>query len=77
MGKNNDSQVESRTAESLSENLRIEWESIAPDPEWIGTGISLEFMERKGVTAVVLKYFNWRAITEFYQWCNYNLSIFL
>lgn len=61
----------------LSENKRIEWECIASDPEWVGTGVSFELSEKEGVTAVVLKHFNWRELTEFYRWCNYNWAMFL
>ncbi|SKB82474.1 SRPBCC family protein [Dyadobacter psychrophilus] len=61
----------------LSQNKRIEWECIESDPEWVGTGISFELSEKNGVTSVVLKHFNWRELTEFYQFCNYNWAIFL
>ena len=30
-----------------------------------------------GVTAIVLKHFGWRELTEFYQWCNYNWAMSL
>jgi uncharacterized protein YndB with AHSA1/START domain len=61
----------------LSPNKRILWECIESDPEWIGTKISFDLIEKDGVTAVVLKHFNWRELTEFYQWCNYNWAMFL
>lgn len=62
----------------LIENKRIEWLCTHSDPEWIGTGVSFELFERKnGATAIVLKHFNWRELTEFYQWCNYNWAMFL
>jgi len=61
----------------LSPNKEILWECIASDPEWVGTGVSFELREKDGVTAVVLKHFDWRELTEFYQWCNYNWAMFL
>ncbi len=61
----------------LSPNKEIQWECIASDPEWVGTGVSFELREKDGVTAVVLKHFDWRELTEFYQWCNYNWGMFL
>ena len=61
----------------LSPNKRILWECVDSDPEWIGTKISFDLTEKDGVTAVVLKHFDWRELTEFYQWCNYNWAMFL
>jgi uncharacterized protein YndB with AHSA1/START domain len=61
----------------LSENKRIVWQCIESDPEWVGTGISFDLSEKDGVTSVVLKHFNWRELTEFYQACNYNWAMFL
>ncbi|RKR10101.1 uncharacterized protein YndB with AHSA1/START domain [Flavobacterium sp. 90] len=61
----------------LSPNKRIVWECIESDPEWVGTKISFDLTEKDGVTSVVLKHFDWRDLTEFYQWCNYNWAMFL
>ncbi|WP_233430712.1 SRPBCC family protein [Flavobacterium tructae] len=61
----------------LFRDKRIVWECVESDPEWIGTGISFDLTEKDGVTAVVLKHFGWRELTEFYQWCNYNWAMFL
>lgn len=61
----------------LSPNKRILWKCIASDPEWIGTSVSFDLIEKNGVTSVVLKHFDWRELTEFYQWCNYNWAMLL
>lgn len=61
----------------LEDNAKIVWECIASDKEWVGTTISFELSEKDNVTAVVLKHSNWRELTEFYQWCNYNWAMFL
>lgn len=61
----------------LLPNKRILWECIATDPEWVGTGISFDLTEKDGITAIVLKHFDWRELTEFYRWCNYNWAMFL
>lgn len=62
---------------TLTKDKRIVWECIASDPEWVGTGISFDLEEKKGVTSVVLRHYAWRERTEFYQWCNYNWAMFL
>lgn len=61
----------------LTANARIVWECIDSDPEWIGTIISFDLAEKEGVTSVVLRHLNWRELTEFYRWCNYNWAMFL
>lgn len=61
----------------LSENRRILWDCIDSDPEWIGTKISFDLREQDGITSVVLKQLDWREVTEFYRWCNYNWAMFL
>lgn len=61
----------------LEDNAKIVWKCIASDKEWIGTTISFELSEKDNITAVVLKHSNWRELTEFYQWCNYNWAMFL
>lgn len=61
----------------LEENKHILWECIDSDPEWIGTKISFDLAEKDGVTSVILKQLDWREVTEFYRWCNYNWAMFL
>lgn len=61
----------------LVPNQRVLWECVESDPEWVGTKISFDLTEKNGVTSVVLKHFDWRELTEFYQWCNYNWAMFL
>jgi uncharacterized protein YndB with AHSA1/START domain len=61
----------------LSQNKRVVWKCVYSDPEWVGTSVSFDLTEKDGVTAIVLKHFDWREVTEFYQWCNYNWAIFL
>lgn len=56
---------------------KIVWECIHSDPEWVGTSISFDLTEKDGVTAVVLRHYDWRELTEFYRWCNYNWAMFL
>jgi uncharacterized protein YndB with AHSA1/START domain len=62
---------------ALSQDKRILWECVASDPEWVGTGVSFDLTEKDGVTAVVLRHFDWRELTGFYRWCNYNWAMFL
>lgn len=61
----------------LKDDTKIVWECTASDKEWVGTTISFELSEKNNVTSVVLKHSNWRELTEFYQWCNYNWAMFL
>ena len=61
----------------LKENSKIVWECVASDPEWVGTKISFELSEKDDTTTVVLKHSNWRELTDFYRWCNYNWAMFL
>lgn len=61
----------------LQQDTRIRWECVDSDKEWIGTRISFDLSEQNNQTAVILKHSDWRAMTEYYQWCNYNWSMFL
>ncbi|TYR36201.1 SRPBCC domain-containing protein [Sphingobacterium phlebotomi] len=61
----------------LVENRKIHWECIHSDEEWVGTAVTFELTQKEGITSVVLKHSNWRELTEYYQWCNYNWSMFL
>lgn len=60
----------------LEPNSTIVWECIASDEQWVGTGVSFELTEKDQITTVVLKHTNWRELTDFYQWCNYNWALF-
>ncbi|MCH8495580.1 MAG: SRPBCC domain-containing protein [Balneolales bacterium] len=61
----------------LHENQWISWECLASNIEWVGTTVSFNLKENNGTTAVLLKHCNWREITDYYRWCNYNWSMFL
>lgn len=61
----------------LVPGTKVAWECIASDPEWVGTTISFDMAEKNGVTAVTLRHMNWKELTEFYRWCNYNWGFFL
>ncbi|MHA7108816.1 SRPBCC family protein [Sunxiuqinia elliptica] len=65
-----------RTVE-LQENQKVVWECVESDKEWIGTRIFIALSEKDGVTTVVLKHLDWRELTDFYRWCNYNWALFL
>lgn len=61
----------------LDENRKIVWNCVASDPEWIGTSVIFDLAEKDGVTTVTLNHANWKEVTEFYRWCNYNWGMFL
>ncbi|WP_109694603.1 SRPBCC family protein [Chitinophaga deserti] len=62
---------------AMSRPNRIRWECVDSDQEWIGTFLSFDIEQRQKHTAVVLKHSNWRELTEFYRYCNYNWAWFL
>ncbi len=61
----------------LDADSRILWECVESDSEWVGTRVFFELKERNGVSTVLLKHYNWRELTEYYRWCNYNWAMFL
>ena len=63
--------------EELITNRKIHWLCIESDPEWIGTTVTFELEEKNNKTSVTLKQKNWKEITAFYRWCNYNWGFFL
>jgi uncharacterized protein YndB with AHSA1/START domain len=63
--------------DDLVPNKRIVWHCIEADPEWIDTVVSFEIEEIDSQTYVTLKHIDWREITPFYRFCNYNWGIFL
>ncbi|WP_083001770.1 SRPBCC family protein [Halomonas sp. GT] len=65
------------TIVELVPNNKMTWQCIDSDPEWIGTSVSFELEQRGDKTAVTLKHTDWREVTEFYRFCNYNWAIFL
>ncbi|AOZ92564.1 SRPBCC family protein [Paenibacillus crassostreae] len=58
-------------------NSRVVWKCIDSDPEWIDTLVSFEIEEKNQKSYITLKHSNWREITTFYRFCNYNWAIFL
>ncbi|MFC6333550.1 SRPBCC domain-containing protein [Paenibacillus septentrionalis] len=61
----------------LSSPSKIEWLCTESDPEWVGTTISFELSEKNGKTDIILKHMNWKEVTNFYRFCNYNWAMFL
>ncbi|MCC5916403.1 MAG: SRPBCC domain-containing protein [Cryomorphaceae bacterium] len=61
----------------LEEDKCIEWECVDSDEEWLGTEVSFELTYKQGKTAIALRHFNWKARTEYFQWCAYNWALFL
>lgn len=63
--------------EELITNNRIVWHCVDSDPEWIDTIVSFDIEEKEGKSNITLKHMNWRKLTSFYRFCNYNWGIFL
>lgn len=61
----------------LIPDRKMAWHCIDSDPEWIGTNISFEINEIDGKTSVILRHTDWREVTDYYRFCNYNWAIFL
>lgn len=61
----------------LSPATKIEWLCTESDPEWVGTTVSFELSEKRGRTDILLRHMNWKEVTNFYRFCNYNWAMFL
>ena len=61
----------------LTPNEAMDWLCVDSDPEWIGTRVCFELNEANGKTAVILRHADWRELTNFYRFCNYNWAMFL
>lgn len=61
----------------LTPNSTIKWLCTESDPEWVGTTVSFELRENNGKTDVLLRHMNWKEVTNFYRFCNYNWAMFL
>lgn len=61
----------------LNPPKRIVWQCIESDPQWVGTTISFDLEEQNGKTTVILRHMNWKEVTDFYRFCNYNWAMFL
>ncbi|MFF2888609.1 SRPBCC domain-containing protein [Paenibacillus sp. NPDC057967] len=61
----------------LNPGERIEWLCVESDPQWVGTSITFELEEKKGKTTVTFRHKDWKEVTDFYRFCNYNWAMFL
>ncbi|MDP4537060.1 SRPBCC domain-containing protein [Alkalimonas collagenimarina] len=61
----------------LTPNQGMSWLCVNSDPEWIGTSVHFQLHETGGKTSVTLRHTDWRELTDFYRFCNYNWAIFL
>ncbi|RJE90453.1 SRPBCC domain-containing protein [Paenibacillus sp. 1011MAR3C5] len=61
----------------LNPGERIEWLCIESDQEWVGTSITFELEEKKGKTHITFRHMDWKEVTGFYRFCNYNWAMFL
>lgn len=61
----------------LARNSRVVWKCVDSDPEWIDTLVSFDIEEKNQKSHITLKHSNWKGITTFYRFCNYNWAIFL
>lgn len=56
---------------------RVEWRCTESDPGWVGTTISFDLEAKNDKTYVTLRHMNWKSVTPFYRFCNYNWAMFL
>lgn len=61
----------------LVRNSRVVWKCVDSDPEWIDTLVPFEIEEKNQKSYITFKHSNWREVTTFYRFCNYNWAIFL
>ncbi|MBD8499278.1 SRPBCC family protein [Paenibacillus arenosi] len=61
----------------LEKDRKIVWRCVDSDPEWIDTFISFEIEEKNNKSHITLKHSDWREVTSFYRFCNYNWGMFL
>lgn len=61
----------------LAKNEKMSWHCMDSDPEWVGTNVSFALRQVGEKTSVTLRHADWRSVTEFYRFCNYNWAIFL
>jgi len=61
----------------LVKNEKMGWHCTDSDPEWVGTNISFDLNQLGGKTSITLRHKDWKSVTEFYRFCNYNWAIFL
>ncbi len=61
----------------LTPSAKVEWLCTESDPEWVGTTVSFELQETNGTTTITLRHKNWKEITNFYRFCNYNWAMLL
>lgn len=61
----------------LIPNKLIEWECIDSAPEWIGTIISFELIDKGEKTDIRLKQDGWEEVGDFFRSCNYHWGWFL
>lgn len=56
----------------LDENIKVEWECIEGDEEWVGTRFIFELEEKEGNTMLRFSQIEWRDATDFFASCNYQ-----
>ncbi|WP_010271943.1 SRPBCC family protein [Paenibacillus senegalensis] len=61
----------------LTSPNKVVWYCTESDPEWVGTTLSFDLTEKNGKTTLILRHSNWREVTDFYRFCNYNWGMFL
>lgn len=61
----------------LQPNLRVEWECIEGDKEWIGTRLLFMLEVKDGNTVLRFTHGNWRDETDFFASCNYNWGYYM
>src|SRR3990170_2760144 len=61
----------------LTNNKKVEWKCINSNEEWIDTTISFDLEEKDGRTILRFAHSGWRAITDFFDACNYDWGRFM
>ena len=61
----------------LQPDLRVEWECLEGDREWVGTKFVFDLEPAGGSTILRFGHTGWREETDFFATCNFNWGYYL
>ena len=61
----------------LAAPIRVEWDCVEGDEEWVGTRIVISLEKQGDQTLVRFTHGGWREATDFFASCNYNWGYYL
>ena len=61
----------------LIPSVKVVWECVDGDKEWVGTELTFELEKRENGTFLKFSHLNWAEESEFYGFCNHHWGRFL